>query len=161
MKDFYTHYNAFISIHKAITDETKDRKNRILSYVKPLYNNYLYVNKKNYDNKKLTDKDKREYDYKQFEIIDNRDQGLESTKTDEIQKLSWVKLSKNDFNSLIKDVYNNLNNNEFKTAVDKKTYDLKNAKNFLEKIITPKISEKDAKNLYSDLITPDIIQLKM
>ena len=109
----------------------------------------------------MTDKDKREYDYKQFEIIDNRDQGLESTKTDEIQKLSWVKLSKNDFNSLIKDVYNNLNNNEFKTAVDKKTYDLKNAKNFLEKIITPKISEKDAKNLYSDLITPDIIQLKM
>ena len=47
----------------------------------------------------------------------------------------------------------------FKTTVDKKSY-LKNAKKFLEKITTLKISEKHALKLYSDLITPDIIALK-
>ena len=40
-------------------------------------------------------------------------------------------MNKNDFNSLIQDVYNNLDNNEFKTAVNKKPYNLKNAENFL------------------------------
>ena len=122
MTDFYELLNSFINTHKATTDETNNRKNIILSYVKPLYNNYLDVYKKNYDNKKLTDEDKINYDYKQFEIIDNRDQGLKSTpkKTDEIQKPLWAKINKNDFDSLIQNVYNNLNNNEFKTTVDKK-----------------------------------------
>ena len=64
------------------------------------------------------------------------------------------------FNSLIQDVYNNLNDNEFKTTVNKKTYDLKNAKKFLEKITIQKISEEDAKKLYSDLIAPDITKLE-
>ena len=57
-----------------------------------------------------------------------RNQGPKSTKkeetetkqTDEIQNPLWVKINRNDFNSLIQDVYNNLNNNEFKTIVDKK-----------------------------------------
>ena len=35
----------------------------------------------------------------------------------------------------MQDVYSNLNNNEFKNTVDKKIFDLKNAKNFLVKII--------------------------
>ena len=60
----------------------------------------------------------------------------------------------------MQDVYNNLNNNKFKTSVDKKTYDLKNGKKFLEKITTQKISEKNAKKLYSDLIAPDITKLE-
>ena len=53
-----------------------------------------------------------------------------------------------------------MNNDEFKTTVDKKTYDLKNAKTFLVKITTQKISEKDAFKLYSDLIIPDITELE-
>ena len=64
MKDFYTLLNSFISTHKATTDETNDRKNIFLSHVKPFYDNYLDAYKKNYDNKKLTDEDKRKYDYK-------------------------------------------------------------------------------------------------
>ena len=75
---------------------------------------------------------------------------------DEIQKPLWAKINKNDFVSLIQDVYNNLNNNEFKTTVDKKTYDLKKAKKFLVKITTQKISKKEALKLYSDFITPGI-----
>ena len=84
---------------------------------------------------------KKKCDYKQFKIIDNGDQEPKSTKKeetetkkpDEIQKPLWVKLNKNDFDSLIQDVYNNLNNDEFETTVNKKTYDLKNAKKILVK----------------------------
>ena len=53
-----------------------------------------------------------------------------------------------------------MNNNEYKTTLYKKTCDLKNAKKFLMKITTQKISEKEAHELYSNLITPDIIELK-
>ena len=44
--------------------------------------------------------------------------------------------------------------------MDKKAYDLKNAKKFLVKITTQKISEKEALKLYSDLIDPDITELE-
>ena len=62
-------------------------------------------------------------------IIDNRDQEPKSTKKEETktkkpdgrQKPLWVKLNENDFDSLIQDVYSNLNNDEFKTTVDKKS----------------------------------------
>ena len=161
MKNFYTLLNTFINIHKATTDETEDRINRILSYVKPIYNNYLDAYKKNYDNKKLTDEDKIKHDYKQFQIINDRNQELKSTKkADEIQKPLWVKMNRDNFNSLIESVYNNLNNNEFKTTIDKKPYDLKNTKNLLVKITTQKISKEEALKLYFDLITPYISQLK-
>ena len=75
---------------------------------------------------------------KQFEIIDNRDQGTKSTKKEktktkkpnEIHMSLWFEINRNDFDSLIQDVDNNLNNNEFKTTVDKKDYDLKTRKGF-------------------------------
>ena len=37
MSDFYTLLKTFINTHKATNIETKDRKDRILKYVKPLY----------------------------------------------------------------------------------------------------------------------------
>ena len=46
MIDFYKLLNLFINAHVAITVETKDRKDRILSYVKPLYDKYFDVYKK-------------------------------------------------------------------------------------------------------------------
>ena len=106
--------------------------------------------------------------YKQFEIIDNRVQGPKSTKKEEtetknldgVKRPLWAKINKNDFDLLIQDVYDNLNNDKFKTTINKKTYDLKNAKKFLVKITIQKISEEDAKELYSDQITSDIIELK-
>ena len=167
MNDFYKLLNSFINTHEATTDETKDRKDRIMKYVKPLYDEYFNAYKKNYDSE-VKDKEKRGRDYKHFEIIDNGDQGPKSTKKeetetkkpDEIQIPSWAKINKNNFDSLIQDVYNNLNNDEFKTTVDKKTYDLKNAKDFLVKITTQKIRKKEALKLYSDLITPDITELE-
>ena len=62
--------------------------------------------------------------------------------------------------SLTQDVYNNLNNDEFNTTVNKKACDLKSVKKFLAKIATQKISEKKAHELYSDLIDPDITELE-
>ena len=53
-----------------------------------------------------------------------------------------------------------MNNNEFKTTADKKTYDLKNAKKVLVRITTQKIDEKEVRELYYDLITADINRLK-
>ena len=61
---------------------------------------------------------------------------------------------------LTQDVYNNLNNDESKTTINKKVYDLKNAKKFLVKITTQKINKNEAHKLYSDSITPDITELK-
>ena len=46
MTDFYGLLNSFINTHKATTDEANDRKNEILSHVKPLYNNYFDAYKK-------------------------------------------------------------------------------------------------------------------
>ena len=46
MTDFHELLNSFINTHKAINTETNDRKNRILSYVKLLYNKYLDTYKK-------------------------------------------------------------------------------------------------------------------
>ena len=80
-------------------------------------------------------------------------------KLDEIKRPRWAKINKNDFDSLIQDVSNSLDNDELKTTVNKKVYDLKNAEKFLLTIGTQKISEEDAKKLYSDLITPDINEL--
>ena len=78
-----------------------------------------------------------------YELNQLKKKRLRHTKNpDEIQKPLWIKLNKNAFDSLTEDVYNNLNNNKFKTTVNKKAYDLKNAKKFLVKIPTQKISEK-------------------
>ena len=47
---------------------------------KELYNKYFNIYKKNYDSEKVKEEEKRGRDYKQFEIIDNEDQELKSTK---------------------------------------------------------------------------------
>ena len=114
MNDFYALSYASVNTHKATSTETKDCKERQKEGVT--------INS-----------------LKQF-ITEIKSQNQLKKKRsrpknpDEIQKLSFVKLNKNNFDSLIQDVYNNLNNDEFKINVDKKTYDLKNVKGFLVKI---------------------------
>ena len=66
MIDFYELLNSFINTHEAITTETKGRKDRILSYFKPLYNKFLDTSIKNYDSEKVKGKEKRGRDYKKF-----------------------------------------------------------------------------------------------
>ena len=112
--------------------------------------------------------EKKGRDYRQFKIIDNGNQEPKSTKKeltetkgpDKMQKPLWTELNKNDFNALIRDADDNLDNNEFKTTIDGKTYNLKNAKKFLVKITPQEISDNEALKLYSDLIIPDITTLE-
>ena len=80
MNYFYTLLNALIDTHEATTAETKIRKNRIMNNVNQLYNKFFDIYKKNYDCEKVKDLEKRERDYKQFEIIDNGDQEQKLTK---------------------------------------------------------------------------------
>ena len=53
-----------------------------------------------------------------------------------------------------------MNKDEFKTTINKKVYNLNNAKVFLTRITTQKINEKDARDVYFNLIIPDIDELK-
>ena len=48
----------------------------------------------------------------------------------EMQKPIWFEINKKGFQELPRDIYNNQDNNEFKIVIDKKTYNLKNGKNF-------------------------------
>ena len=87
--------------------------------------NTQILTKKNHNSEKVEDKEKIRLDYKQFEITDNGDGEPKSTKKEETETKKSDKiqtpLDKNDFDSLIQDVCNNLNNDEFKTTVDKKS----------------------------------------
>ena len=71
----------------------------------------------------------------------------------------WPKIDECDFDSLILEVQDNLSNDEFKTTVNKKSYNLKHAEKLLLKLSTEKISEEDAEKQYSNLITADINKL--
>ena len=84
---------------------------------------------------------------------------LEQLKLDEIQKSIWLKASREDFISLIKDVVDHLNNDKYKVIVDSDKYDLKNAKKVLLKVINKKNAENEARKLFHNLIKPDIVTL--
>ena len=51
---------------------------------------------------------------------------LKQIDLNETTKLLWIKLSKSDFASLIKDVVNNLDNNDYQTKINNDNCDLKN-----------------------------------
>ena len=82
---------------------------------------------------------------------------LKQINLNEIIKLLWIKLSINAFLPLIKDVVNNLDNNNYQTTISNNKYDLKNAEQFLLKIVTKKINKKEEHKLYKNLIEPKIL----
>ena len=47
-----------------------------------------------------------------------------------MQKPLWFEINKKEFEELSGDIYNNQDNNDFKIFIDKRNYDLKNAKKF-------------------------------
>ena len=59
---------------------------------------------------------------------------IKSEQTEEkMQKPWWFKINKPEFEELTSDIYDNQNNKDFKITINKKTYDLKNAKKFGQK----------------------------
>ena len=117
--------------------------------------------------KKLDEKNKIKFDYKQFEMTDEENQKPKSTedvimnrKINELQKPSWVNLTEEDFNLLIKDVVDNLDDENYKTTVNNRKYNLRNTENFLLEITTKIDSKNEALKLYDDLIKEDIAVLE-
>ena len=135
LKEFYKLLIDFKN-HKPLTTETKDCKDRIMKNVNQLYKKYFDTDEKNYDSEKVKDEEKRERDYKQFEIIDKKKQKSEwteeKTKT-EMQKPLWFEINKKEFEELTRNIYNNQDNNNFKIIINRRTYDLKNAKKNFER----------------------------
>ena len=64
-----------------------------------------------------------------------------------MHKALQFKINKKEFEELTGDIYNNQDNNNFKIIINKKTYDLKNAKKIWMEVITNKISKSEAKKL--------------
>ena len=85
---------------------------------------------------------------------------LKHLNLNEISKSLWIKISKNDFISLIKDVTNNLDDKSYQTTADKRKYDLNNVENFLSEITAEKTSKVEGHKLYNDLIKPDVDALQ-
>ena len=59
----------------------------------------------------------------------------------------WFKINKPESDELKSDIYDNQNNKDFKITINKKTYDLKNARKFWKKITETKVSKKEAEKL--------------
>ena len=72
----------------------------------------------------------------------------------------WFRINKPEFDELTSNIYNNQNNKDFIITINKKMYDLKNAKYFWTKVTTSKISRNEAKKLYNKLIQKDTDALK-
>ena len=79
-----------------------------------------------------------------------------SMQLDKMNKPLWFEINKSEFAKLTKEIDNNQNNKDFKIIINKKPYDLKNAKNSWIEVTTRKISKSDAKKLYNELIQKNI-----
>ena len=64
---------------------------------------------------------------------------LKQINLNEIIKPLWIKLPRNDFISLIKDVVNNFDNKNYQTMINSNKYNLKNAEQFLLEIVVKKL----------------------
>ena len=120
---------------------------------------------------------KQKYDPKNFralnyqlaelktELSSNKDRSdikqptqLKKLNLNEISKRLWIEIPRNDFISLIKEVVDNLDNNDFQTTVNKRKYDWNNAEKYLLKIIIKKISKNEALELYNSLINQTFVR---
>ena len=77
-----------------------------------------------------------------------------------MQKPLWFEIKRKEFQELTGDIYNNQDNNDFRIIINKKAYDLKNAKKVWMEGTTRKITKSEAKKLYNKLIQKDINALK-
>ena len=85
---------------------------------------------------------------------------LKQLNLNETLKPLWINMSRKDFNLLIKDVADNLNNKVHQATVNGLKYDFQKANEFLLEIGTKKISENKARELYNSLMKPDVDMLK-
>ena len=95
---------------------------------------------------------------KEFALLSSQ---IKSEQTEKkIQIPLWFRIHKSQFDELKSDIYDNQNNKDFKITINKKTYDLKNAKTFWTKITKSKVSKNKPEKLYKKLIQTDIDALE-
>ena len=149
---------------KSDLDQLKQKQsiafqNKMIQVVYQLFNSFGF----NKEFEPLFSKKESEWTKKELKIKSLSERSKSDTKEptqlkqidlNEITKPLWIKLSRSDFASLIKDVVNNLDNKDYQTKINNDNYDLKNAEQFLLKIVAKKISGNKAHKLYKNLIEP-------
>ena len=122
--------------------------------------NTLIFTKKYYN----SERHEKAFDPNQFKILSKKKQKSKSTeenterestgeKTErELQKPLWFEINRKELEELTRDIYNNQDNDNFKININKRTYDLKNAKKFWMGVTTSKISKSEVKKLSNELI---------
>ena len=140
-------YKDFISLMDVDAEpENIEHKLVVLNKVSKFYDDLIKEYKKVYERESKYDKSdswKQKYDPKNLKTLDYQSVKLETKSLsdedrsdikqlilNEISKPLWMNLSREDFNSLIKNVADNLDNKNYKTNVDGCPYGLKNAKKF-------------------------------
>ena len=84
---------------------------------------------------------------------------LKQIDLNEITKLLWIKLSRSDLASLIKDAVDNLDKKDYQTKINNDNYDLTNAEQVLLEKVTKKISKNEALKLYENPIESKAVKL--
>ena len=72
-----------------------------------------------------------------------------------MKKKIWLEINKKELEELTREIYNNQDKNDFKIIINRRPYDLKNAKKFWRKVTIHKSTKSDTKNLYNELIQKD------
>ena len=77
-----------------------------------------------------------------------------------MQKPIWFEINKKEIQELARHIYKNEDNNDFKIVINKKTDNLKNAKNFWMEVTPCKTTKSEAKKLHNKLTRKDIDALE-
>ena len=85
-----------------------------------------------------------------FKIIKKR---FEENTVREMQKPIGFEINKKQFEELTKDIYNNQDNNDFKTIINKRTYHLENAKKIWMEVTTRKNHQKSGGRIVQGIVT--------
>ena len=127
-----------------------------MSQAHQLYNKYFNTYKEEFNSEDLIEEDKILFDPNQYKILGKKKQKLELTEEKikgEFQKPLWFEINKPVFKELPDDIYSNQDNKDFKITINKRTYDLKNAKKNWTQVTRTKISKNETENLYIDALT--------
>ena len=72
-----------------------------------------------------------------------------------MKKTLWFEINKKELEELTREIYNNQDKNDFKIIINRRPYNLKNAKKIWREVTIHKSTKSDAKKLYNELIQKD------
>ena len=67
----------------------------------------------------------------------------------------WFEINKKELEELTREIYNNQDKNDFEIIINRRPYDLKNAKKIWREVTIHKSTKSDAKKLCNELIQKD------